>query len=578
MNAIIFNPKNNLLGNRLQKEIRECGYHASVTQELPKHSSGPNNRPVVFIIVDDNQQIYNLLSQVKMYQKEAFSILCLVSPITDTVDFYIEPFDVWHLPQDFSVIKLKMKQLIKARHNSKEMYDLSDQVDYFTKRLQEEHVFADHVFKNQVNFDAMYDPAIRYWINSSENMNADLIAGARTPNDTLHMILADPRGQGLPAVVATLPLTAPFYAMTSKGLPLSEIAYELNRKAKTFLPQGYNVKITLVAVDANKQTIEVWNAGNPAPVLLDSNGRIIKRFISKHEPLGILDSTSFDSMTEEYEYKMPCQLFAYSDGVREISHSNGTMFNEDDFLRSLEGDDSYFRFSDAVAYIEKSLNGSRPVDDVAMFMLECPMLEHSENDVGILSSQTDIVRVQWKNSWTFHSEEIKYLNIPETVLSMIKSIPELSEHYDNVKFILDELILNAIDHGLLLMTAEDKHASERIYKAVRDKKLKNLNHGTLEISTELQIQGSQKRIILHVKDSGPGFNYRQMVGHAGTMPVEYTGKGIKEMKQRVELLEYMGSGNDVMVYYALDGHTIEQTKPVIVKHRGKKIEEKNKNT
>lgn len=567
MNALIYNPTEHEIGKRLLLELSSYGHHASIAKDLPRQTYGTISRSTIFVIIDDQKQMTHFLGKAKLYQKDAFIIACLTKPIDDVLETAVDPFDIWILPHDFSVLRIKLQQLTNARLNVKEMYDLTKEVDYFQKRLQEEHVFADHVFKNQVNFDAMHDPAIRYWVNSSPNMHADLIAGARTPNGALHMLLADPHGQGLQAVVATLPLTGPFYAMTSKGLPLSEIAYELNRKAKTFLPTGYSVKATLVCVDSDKRTIEVWNGGNPAPVLLDANGRIVKRFISKHEPLGILESSAFDSMTEEYSYKMAGQLFAYTDGIRSIHQDNGTIFNESEFLKSLEGDDSYFRFSDAISYIVDKLKGERPEDDVAMFLVECPLLNDSTVSNFLPSSQIDIVRVQWKSSWTFHSEEIKYLNLSDIVLNIVHNVTELQSHYDNLKFILDELVLNAVDHGLLLMTAEDKHASRKMYNAVRNKKLKNLNHGTIEIGFEVQVQGNQKRVIIHVRDSGPGFNYRQMLGHAGTKPVEYTGEGIKEMKKRVELLEYMGNGNDVMVYYALDGHTLQLTKPVVIKNR-----------
>ena len=57
--------------------------------------------------------------------------------------------------------------------------------------------------------------------------------------------------------------------MSRKGLPLGQIAAEINRKLHQQLPTGHFCAATLLSLDIVNQQIEAWVGGQPLLLLID---------------------------------------------------------------------------------------------------------------------------------------------------------------------------------------------------------------------------------------------------------------------------------------------------------------------
>ncbi len=212
------------------------------------------------------------------------------------------------------------------------------------------------------------------WVLPAQYFSGDLVAIARTPAQTLHVLLGDGTGHGLAAALSALPVVQPFCSMTEMGYSLSTIAREINNKIRATLPVGRFVAAAIASIDPRTGTITVWNGGNPLCCLLDASGKVRKRFRSMHVPLGILDDASFDGELESAHYDAACQLFIASDGLIEAENETGVPFGEARALQVVAEALPALRLPALRGAIQIHLGAKMASDDISVVMVNCDQL------------------------------------------------------------------------------------------------------------------------------------------------------------------------------------------------------------
>jgi anti-sigma regulatory factor (Ser/Thr protein kinase) len=82
---------------------------------------------------------------------------------------------------------------------------------------------------------------------------------------------------------------------------------------------------------------------------------------------------------------------------------------------------------------------------------------------------------------------------------------------------LNELITNAVDHGLLGLDSSLKTGPEGLsrYFALREERLRTLSRASLQIRIcRREIPGAPARIALELRDSGSGFDHAEHLAQA----------------------------------------------------------------
>jgi NO-binding membrane sensor protein with MHYT domain/serine phosphatase RsbU (regulator of sigma subunit) len=212
------------------------------------------------------------------------------------------------------------------------------------------------------------------WVLPAQYFSGDLVAIARTPAQTLHVLLGDGTGHGLAAALSALPVVQPFCSMTAMGYSLSTIAREINNKIRETLPVGRFVAAAIASIDPRTGTITVWNGGNPLCCLLDATGKVRKRFRSAHVPLGILDDVAFDAELEAADYDEACQLFIASDGLLEAENEMGIAFGEARALHVVADVLPALRLPALRSAIQNHLGAKMASDDISIVMVNCDQL------------------------------------------------------------------------------------------------------------------------------------------------------------------------------------------------------------
>ena len=153
---------------------------------------------------------------------------------------------------------------------------------------------------------------------SSYEVGGDYLDLLRLPSGDEVMIVADVAGKGLTSAIVASSFRAAFRAVAMAGLPLVEVAEQLNALHYAEGPEARRRYVTAVLfrLDPKSNELEVVNAGhNPAllwttpahgPVLLEASGT----------PVGVQPSAQYAS--DKYELAEGARLLAYTDGLTEV--------------------------------------------------------------------------------------------------------------------------------------------------------------------------------------------------------------------------------------------------------------------
>jgi hypothetical protein len=317
------------------------------------------------------------------------------------------------------------------------------------------------------------------------------------------------------------------------------------------------VSATLASIDTRNNTIEIWNGGNPPPFLLNEAGEILNTWESRHLPIGILKRGEFDSHTESYFWNGSCQLFFCSDGLLEAEGTDNVMFGREHMVDTLTKAPAEDRFTSMLVALDAHLAGRSAHDDVSLIMVSAPQQEEAtaipeSTKQPVLLPQTG--PSQWRLHFSFGAEELRYLDAVPLLMNIVEQIHGIKSHISPVFLIVSELFTNAIDHGLLALDSTMKHLPGGFeqYLTLRQERLESLENCHVELTVELvQQDDGQTQLCIRIKDSGPGFNYADLLNKDMSDVSNLHGRGITLVRSLCAKLEYLGNGNEVVACYAL---------------------------
>ncbi|HEX5337985.1 MAG TPA: SpoIIE family protein phosphatase [Gallionella sp.] len=397
------------------------------------------------------------------------------------------------------------------------------------------------------------DPIVRQKIRPAAHYSGDMILAARTPADVLHILLADAVGHGLTAAMNVLPLSQTFHAMSKKGFDISRIAEELNMQIHKFMPVDRFVAATLISIDLRAQVVEVWNGGNPAPVLVNRDGAVLHKWSSHNLPLGILGRHDFSTATEVFRYEEEGQMFLFSDGLPEAQSPGGVPFGTERIDALLQHTAPECRFDELIGTFERHLCGQHAHDDVSLAMVSLvPQGEQTELACHLSSQRLAELESDWRLAITLGANELKYLETVPLLTQIVSRIHATRNHHSALFLILSELFNNALDHGILQLDSRLKRGLDGFeeFLQMRDDRLHALAAGSIELVIEKVVIDGRYGVKIRVADSGNGFDHAAMLADASDQIEQAQhGRGIALVRSMAYKLEFSQRGNEVTAYY-----------------------------
>ena len=455
-------------------------------------------------------------------------------------------------PIGYTVLRAKMRAVSRTLALQHELEQRTAGLAAYRDAEEEQNRMAEHVMRRLAKNDLLEEPALQHWIAAANVFSGDLIAAARTPAGTLHVMLADGAGHGLAAALSALTVTQPFYRMTGKGYSLGGIAAELNEKIRELLPVERFVAATLISVDFKQQLIEMWNGGNPPLCIVGTNGRMLHAGRSRHLPLGVAPAHLFSGEPEIYHYTETCRVVACSDGLFEAA---GWPTSEAgaQHLAGVVGAGRPAAQLDALkAQCAHSRENGAWTDDVSVFMVSCTPGEEAMPRRPMWVSDGRAHAGDWHFEIRLSAEQLRSVDAVPLLHDLVSRMHGAFAGNSKLFLVLAELVSNAIDHGVLGLDSTVKlepNGFQR-YLQRRHERLAALSAASIDVRIAA-VDTAPPALRIHVQDTGIGFDHRRVfeLEHDITSPY---GRGIPLVRRVCEKVEYRGCGNEVEVLFGLN--------------------------
>lgn len=229
-------------------------------------------------------------------------------------------------PVNLKILDAKIKAMQRIAEMRLSLAEQAEELGRYREMAEEEKRTANQLMEYMTRGGNFSDDLVETWLLPAEHLSGDLVAASQTKDGRLYVMLADATGHGLLAAMMQLPVSQAFYAMAQEGYSLSSIVTAMNSQLRMLVPRDRFVAATLVMVDRRNQFIEVWNGGAPEALFIDRQQQVVKRFVSRAQPLGVMGEGEFSPYTEVYQWTVPGELLMHSDGALDALNSTGEAF------------------------------------------------------------------------------------------------------------------------------------------------------------------------------------------------------------------------------------------------------------
>lgn len=457
-------------------------------------------------------------------------------------------------PLHLEILRAKLRNFERSINVHRQLAEQNNELRRYHFESEDEKRVANHLMQSLIDIDRMKRPGVEWWLEPAGTFSGDVLAAAPTPSGVQHLLLADATGHGLAAALSAQPLPEIFYAMTARGYSIGRIAQEINRRVCRMLPVDRFFTATLVAINSRDATMEVWNGGNPAAIVIDHDSSIVHTFQSRHFPLGVLRNEEFNANTEHISYPPRSQLIMMSDGLAEFYQASNRKDWPNRLLELLARKQPQQRMQAIKRHVSLQHSVTPPDDDISLFVISMDLLGKRSTSGHTHEAQT-ISRDEngdWKFKITFSGSQLRQMHedVVPFLLGTLEQLADIENQRSTLFLLLSELFNNSLDHGLLRLDSQIKREPSGFdqYYEMRSERLARLeDNAFIDIRIELT---QHQHLSLVIRDSGPGFDYAHIMQHTSA-PDEHHGRGIRMLKQLGLKLKFQNPGNVVSASIAL---------------------------
>lgn len=453
-------------------------------------------------------------------------------------------------PYNYMLIKAKIDAMQRIHDLYKTLALHKAELEHNQAIVERELELAHHVFQAVTTEQAGSINPINQWSRAVGRFSGDLVIYERSPTGQLHVMLGDFTGHGLSAAIGVIPVSDIFFSMTRKGFSIVDVATEINKKLNRVLPTGHFCAACLISIDRGRERIEIWNGGLPPALIIDHQGRIIRRIISSKLPLGIIGADEFDIQTEVFFTPDAHSILVYSDGLVEAANSDGVMFGEAGLEQAVLRAGSVARIFESVkAHVAPFIKDSGVDDDISLLQVHCgPLFDERRGEA--VHSPADTLAGHWSMEVVLGYDTLKKIDPLPLFMNWLMQTHLPDSQRTQVYTILAELINNSIDHGLLELDSAMKSNPDGFenYYARRRELMDKLSSGSITVGLSQQPVPGGRSIKVSVQDTGSGFDISKVYSELRHNDKLF-GRGIILVRSLCAKLDYQGCGNSVEAQY-----------------------------
>ncbi|MGE0385480.1 MAG: SpoIIE family protein phosphatase [Gammaproteobacteria bacterium] len=454
--------------------------------------------------------------------------------------------DVMVKPYDPLLLGAKLQSMVRMRAMYQEAARQRDELAEQRRIVEEDIRIAQRIFSRVTRTSSLEMPNLRHLLRPLEIVAGDFILAARRPSGDQLFLLGDAAGHGLPAAVTAMAVCDVFYAMAGKGIALSEIVGEINRKLLQVMPTGRYLAAAFVELDTRTGTLAVCNAGLPDVLIYD--GDVERRVPSMHLPLGIAD-VSEETRPVRFPVSPQSRVYVYSDGITEAFDRRGTAFGQERLEAVLRGR-RQGAFDRLVTALDAFTDGAPSRDDQSLLEIRCIPPEDEGQAPAAGKGCIRVPAAPWRLSLELQANALVNADPVATMLQAVSELQGLGPLRQRLYVVLAELYSNALDHGLLGLDSSLKGSPTGFaeYYERRTAALQALDGGTVHVEFSNRPMDGGGELRLKLSHDGTGFDPASIV-----VPMDgntaASGRGIGLVRALCSELRYSDDGRTVEATY-----------------------------
>jgi hypothetical protein len=157
-------------------------------------------------------------------------------------------------------------------------------------------------------------------------------------------------------------------------------------------------------------------------------------------------------------------------------------------------------------------------------------------------------------SFSLDMQSLRNFDILPYVMQGVNGLQSIPNGRSTIHTILTEIFANALDHGVLKLDSALKNSPEGYMQFYQEKqaRLETIEEGNIQIDLTHELKpGGGGKLIIHVMDSGKGFDY----GSRNTDLSKNTGysdRGMGLLAKLCKDVKFIGKGNAIMAVVEWD--------------------------
>ncbi len=459
-------------------------------------------------------------------------------------DYLVEPFSARRLGATLK----SLAEVRRSRYGAINFTGLMEE----NKELERDSKFLRSVFAKALGHASVGKQSIRYRSSPRGLLNGDLVLFDAVPDTgRSFVVLCDFMGHGIPAALGAIPFADAFYEVARTGLDFVDAVKKLNAVVKASLPVSMFCAMGLVEVDTDTKTVRMFNAGLPDFMLIDRRGDVRVRVRSSSFPLGIVasDSLTVDATVTSAE---PGEVIVlYSDGLTEMKSPERAEFGparlDAIFARRLKPE-RYL--TQIISEAEAFSGGFRAQDDFTVVEVGIRPPDHKDLAPMTAPELENTIR-RWSVSFKLTAPELKRSGIVPGIIEQISAIHSVSTR-TMLLTVLDELLTNALEHGVLKLDSAMKKGPMGFLRFAeeRQRRLLDLSEGEIDVTLDYEGDGGGTgHVTVTVQDSGDGWDHAAV---DTTLSGEaLSNRGVALIKSVSDRFEYFDGGRSVRARISL---------------------------
>ena len=208
-------------------------------------------------------------------------------------------------------------------------------------------------------------------MNPAKEVGGDFYDFYLTGTDTLHFLIADVSGKGIPAAMFMMRAKTELKSLTESGTPIDEVFTTGNRALCEGNDAGMFVTAWQGGIDLTNGLVQFVNAGHNPPLIRRGNGKF--EYLRSKVGFVLAGMDGFPYKTQEIQLEPGDMIYLYTDGVTEATNANTELFGEDRLLAAIN-DHEFENMEDLCHFVKGKVDefvGEAPqFDDITMVALK----------------------------------------------------------------------------------------------------------------------------------------------------------------------------------------------------------------